>query len=193
METRPHNLFNWITFLSVQYRISFPNGWKHQRRKKSKRHLDWSFGDVPERWSCSNKSWVLYDVYADGNCGLFFSNTGKQVTLPFKYWENKTFTSRSETHNIRQLEHWSLVCICLSCQEIKTVVRFILLCHLWFVVWYPIRGDLPEILKKFPLSLKYVWDIQEIPLIQGSVPEILKNFPSSRNCARDIQEFSSNM
>ena len=171
METRPHNLFNWITFLSVQYRISFPNGWKHQRRKKSKRHLDWSFGDVPERWSCSNKSWVLYDVYADGNCGLFFSNTGKQVTLPFKYWENKTFTSRSETHNIRQLEHWSLVCICLSCQEIKTVVRFILLCHLWFVVWFPSE----ETCLRYWRNSPYHWNMFEI----------FKKFPSFKEaCLR---------
>ena len=160
----------------MQYRISFPNGRKRQWRQESKRYLDWNFWDVAERWSDNNESSALYGAYADGNFGLFLYNTGSQVTLPFKCWENENFTSRSETHNIRQLEHWCQVYMCLSGQEIKPVVLFVLFCHLWYVVWYPIRGDLPDILKKLPFITEICLRYSRISPHQIIMPEIFKNF-----------------
>ena len=89
-ETRPYNAIKRIKFLSVQYRISIPNGWTRLWRQESKRHLDWSVWAVPERWSGNNESCGRYGVYADGNFGLFLSNSGNQVTLPLSTERIKT-------------------------------------------------------------------------------------------------------
>ena len=129
--TRPYNPFKQKKFLSVQYRISFPNGWKHQWHQESKRHLDWSVWDVAEGWSSSNEFGAHYALQEDGSCRFFLSNIGHQVNLPFKYWENENFSSRSENTTFDSSKTGAR---CFSGQEIRYGVHFVLLCHMRYVV-----------------------------------------------------------
>jgi hypothetical protein len=164
-----------ISFLSVQYRISFPNGWKRRWRQESKRYLEWSVWDDPERWSGNNESCALYGVYADGSCGLFLSNTGNQVILSFKCWEKGKFTSRCE----KQLEHWHQVYIFLSGQEEQPAVLFVSSSFVACCLTSHRR--------------RIAWDIEELPVITQTCLTYSRTSTHPRNHARDIQEFSNNM